>query len=91
MEVVITGFDKFTGVPDNFSKKIVEKLKNDQFSCANGTGTTIDIKYKILEVSVDACNDFYKSFDDDPKNRVFIHFGQGDKGAIKLVMIMMMM
>jgi len=84
MEVVITGFDKFFGVDDNFSKKIVEKLDADQFSCANG------IQYKILEVSIGACNDFYKSFDNDKVNRVFIHFGHGDYGVIKLVMMMMM-
>jgi len=68
----------------------VDKLEEDRFSCANGTGTTIDIKYQILEVSVNACNEFYESYN-DLKNRVFIHFGQGDEGAIKLVMIMMMM
>ena len=69
----------------------MEKLEEDQFSCANGTGTTIDIKYQILEVSIGACDEFYKSFDDDKvqKNRVFIHLGVNDFGSIKLVRMMM--
>jgi len=74
MEVVVTRFDIFAGIPDNFSKKIVKKLEEDQFSCANGTGETIKFIYEILEVSIGACDEFYKSFDDDKvqKNRVFI-------------------
>jgi hypothetical protein len=91
MEVVITGFDIFFGIPDNFSKKVVDKLEEDQFSCANGTGETIKFIYQILEVSIGACDEFYTSFDNDKVNRVFIHFGHGDYGAIKLVMMMMMM
>jgi len=90
MEVVVTGFDIFAGIPDNFSKKIVEKLKEDQFSCANGTGEPIKFIYQILQVSIGACDEFYKSFDDDKvqKNRVFIHLGVNDFGSIKLVRMM---
>lgn len=48
-------------------------------------GEAITFEYQILEVSIRACDKFYEN----PKNRVFIHLGQGDYGAIKLVRMMM--
>ena len=69
----------------------MEKLEEDQFSCANGTGEAIKFIYQILEVSIGACDEFYESFDDDKvqTNRVFIHLGVNGLGKDDDVALML--
>ena len=104
MEVVITGFDAFSGISKNPSKEIMEELQQQNFSYTNTGNTTgvnnviVPIKfiYRALEVSVNNCHDFHDCFtisDSDSDSglikRVFIHLGVDAGGAcIKLVRIM---
>ena len=102
MEVVITGFDAFSGISKNPSKEIIEELQQQNFSYTNNGNTTgvnkvifpIIFIYRTLEVSVNNCHDFHDCFtisdsDSGLIKRVFIHLGVDAGGScIKLVRIM---
>lgn len=103
MEVVIAGFDAFSGISKNPSKEIIEELQQQNFSYMTNNGNTTGVNnvivpikfiYRALEVSVNNCHDFHDCFtisdsDNGLIKRVFIHLGVDAGGScIKLVRIM---